>query len=283
MNQRAIEPGRQLHAHLCLTGLGYDTKLATKLVNLYSVCGSLSNAHRLFDRIPKSNLFLWNVLIRGYAWNGPYEVAISLYYNIIDYGLVPDNFTFPFVLKACSALSAIDVGRDIHEHAIRTGWEMDVFVGAALIDMYAKCGCVGDSRQVFDKIHVRDVVLWNSMLAAYSQNGCAEECLSLCGEMALAGVRPTVATLVIAISSTANIAALPQGRELHGFSWRHGFEIQDNVKTALVDMYAKSGSVKVARNLFERLTEKRIVSWNAIIAGVCESVKCDNHTDGDQR
>ncbi|KAL6996466.1 hypothetical protein U1Q18_006598 [Sarracenia purpurea var. burkii] len=225
--RRAIEPGRQLHALLFLSGIGYDTNLATKLVNLYCACDCLSNARLLFDRIPKNNIFLWNVLIRGYAWNGPFEVAIGLFYRMLDYGIVPDNFTFPFVLKACSTLSVIDAGRDIHEHAIRTRWETDVFVGAALIDMYAKCGCVGDSRRVFDKIQVRDVVLWNSMLAAYSQNGCPEECLSLCGEMALTGMRPTVATLVTAISSAADIAALPQGRELHGFSWRRGFEIQD--------------------------------------------------------
>ncbi|XP_052183174.1 pentatricopeptide repeat-containing protein At4g21065-like [Diospyros lotus] len=265
--RRAIDPGRQLHAQLCLTGLGYNTSLATKLINLYCVCDSLSDARHLFDRIPKDNIFLWNVLIRGYAWNGPYEVAISLYYQMLDYGIIPDNFTFPFVLKACSALSAIGVGRDIHDNVIRTGWEMDVFVGAALIDMYAKCGCVGDSRRVFDRILDRDVVLWNSMLAAYSQNGCPEDCLLLCGEMASVGVRPTVATLVTAISASADIAALPQGRELHGYSWRHGFEIQDKVKTAFVDMYAKSGSLKVARTLFERLVEKRIVSWNAMITG----------------
>lgn len=265
--QRAIEPGKQLHAHLYLTGRGFDTKLATKLVNLYCVCDRLSSAHQLFDKIPKDNIFLWNVFIRGYAWNGPYEVAISLYFRMVDYGIVPDNFTFPFVLKACSALSAINVGRDIHEHVIRTRWENDVFVGAALIDMYAKCGCVGDSRRVFDKIEVKDVVLWNSMLAAYSQNSCADDCLSLCGEMAYAGVRPTVATLVTSISASADIAALPQGRELHGYSWRHGFEIQDKVKTALVDMYAKSGYVKVARALFDRLIGKRIVSWNAMVNG----------------
>ncbi|CAK9174588.1 unnamed protein product [Ilex paraguariensis] len=265
--RKAVEPGRQLHAHLCLTGLGYSLNLATKLVNLYCVCDFVSNAHLLFDRIPKDNIFLWNVLIRGYAWNGPYEAAVSLYYQMIDYGHVPDNFTFPFVLKACSALSAIDMGRDIHEQVIRTGWERDVFVGAALIDMYAKCGCVGNSRQVFDKIIDRDVVLWNSMLAAYSQNGNPEECLSLCGEMVYAGLRPTEATLVTAISASADIAALPPGRELHGFSWRQGFQSQDKVKTALVDMYAKSGSVNVARNLFERLVEKRVVSWNAMITG----------------
>ena len=248
-------------------GLGFDLFLATKLVNFYSVCDSLRNAHLLFDRIPKSNLFLWNVLIRGYAWNGPYEAAISLYHQMLEYGLAPDNFTFPFVLKACSALSAIEEGRNIHEHVIRTGWETDVFVGAALIDMYAKCGCVRSAREVFDKIEERDAVLWNSMLAAYSQNGHPDESLALCSEMALAGLRPTEATLVTVISASADIAALPQGKELHGFSWKHGFESNDKVKTALVDMYAKCGSVKVARNLFEQLKEKRVVSWNAIITG----------------
>ncbi|XP_055828531.1 pentatricopeptide repeat-containing protein CRR2, chloroplastic-like [Solanum dulcamara] len=265
--RKAIEPGKQLHGHLCLTGLGYNINLATKLVNLYCVCDKLTNAHHLFDRIPKGNIFLWNVLIRGYAWNGPYQAAISLYYQMLDYGHVPDNFTFPFILKACSALSAIDVGKDIHEHAKRTKWDKDVFVGAALIDMYAKCGCVGRSREVFDNVPERDVVVWNSMLAAYSQNGHPEDCLSLCGAMACGGVRPTEATLVTAISASADVAGLRQGRELHGYSWRQGFDSLDKVKTALVDMYAKSGSVKVAGVLFEGLQEKRVVSWNAMITG----------------
>lgn len=113
---------------------------------------------------------------------------------------------------------------------------------------------------MFDKIEVRDAVLWNSMLAAYSQNGHPDESLALCSEMALTGLRPTEATLVTVISASADSAALPQGRELHGISWRYGFESNDKVKTALVDMYAKSGSVKIARNLFECLKEKRVIS-----------------------
>ncbi|XP_047311778.1 pentatricopeptide repeat-containing protein At4g21065-like [Impatiens glandulifera] len=265
--RRAIDPGKQVHAHMLITGRGYNIDLATKLVNLYCVCGYLSDAHHLFDKNPKKNIFLWNVLIRGYAWNGPYNVAISLYYQMIDYGLKPDNFTFPFVLKACSGLSNVEVGRDVHENVVRTGCQNDIYVGAALIDMYAKCSCTSDARRVFDNIRVRDVVLWNSMLAAYSQNSCPEECLSLCGEMATFGLRPTVATLITAISASADSAALTQGRELHGFSWRQGFHFQDKVKTALVDMYAKSGSVKIARVLFDRLMEKRTVSWNAMITG----------------
>ncbi|XP_057458840.1 pentatricopeptide repeat-containing protein At4g21065-like [Lotus japonicus] len=264
---KALRPGKQIHAQLCHLGIAQNENLATKLVHVYSVCNSLRDAHHLFDKISKRNLFLWNVLIRGYAWNGPHEAAISLYHQMFDYGLKPDNFTLPFVLKACSALSAIGEGRGIHEYVRRSGWESDVFVGAALVDMYAKCGCVVDARHVFNKIAERDAVLWNSMLAAYAQNGHPDEALSLGREMAATGVRPTEATLVTVVSSSADIACLPHGKEIHGVGWRHGFESNDKVRTALLDMYAKCGHVRVARILFERLREKRVVSWNAIITG----------------
>ena len=161
----------------------------------------------------------------------------------------------------------MEEGKKIHEHVIGAGLETNVFVGAALIDMYAKCGCVVSAQQVFDKMVERDVVCWNSMLAAYSQNGQPDDCLALCREMAYAGVNPTEGTLVISISASADSVLLPQGKELHGYSWRHGFGLNDRVKTALVDMYAKSGSVNVARSLFGLLKEKRVVSWNAMIAG----------------
>lgn len=266
--RKAVEPGKQIHAHLCINGvLLRNLNLATQIVNLYVVCNSLSYAHQLFDRIPKSNIFLWNILIRAYAWNGPYEAAISLYHQLLHHGLHPDNFTLPCVLKACSSLSDINVGREIHDQVRRTGSETDVFVGAALIDMYAKCGCVNDARKVFDKITDRDVVLWNSILSAYSQNGHPQECLKLCSEMALHDFRPTEATLVTAISASADSTAAIQGRELHGYSWRHGFEFNDKVKTSLVDMYAKCGNLIAARLLFEDLVDKRLVSWNAMISG----------------
>ncbi|GFZ04171.1 golgin Putative 5 [Actinidia rufa] len=235
-----LEPGRQLHAHLCLTGLGYDTKLATKLVNLYSVCDSLSNAHHLLDRIPNTNLFLWNVLIRGYAWSGPCEVAISLYYKMIDYGIIPDNFTFPFVLKACSALSAIDVGKDIHEHAIRTGWwEMDVFVGAALIDMYAKC------------VGVLAILAKCSIKFKLEMLSSGTLCLRLIRKMG-------------ALRSAYHCV----GTELHGFSWRHGFEIQDKLKTALDDMYAKSvhGHTYEALDLFKQMIQEELERVGGLMA-----------------
>ena len=92
--------------------------------DLYGICNSLANAHILFDRISTRNLFLWN---------GPYEVAISLFHQNQIYVLLPDNLP-SHCSQACSALSAMEEGKKIHKDVLRTGLETDVFVGAALID-----------------------------------------------------------------------------------------------------------------------------------------------------
>lgn len=104
-------------------------------------------------------------------------------------------------------------------------------------------------------------------------NGKQDESLALCSKMVLAGLKPTEATLV------TDIAGLPQGRELHGFAWRWRFESNDKVKTTLLDMYVKCGSVNAAQNLFEQLSEKRIVSWNAMIAGYAMHGHCNEALD----
>ncbi|CAN6194981.1 unnamed protein product [Urochloa humidicola] len=267
---RAVRPGRQLHARLLVSGLSLDPALTTRLVDLYASCGHVSHARRLFDGMPqKRNVFLWNVLIRAYARDEPREASVEMYRAMLAYdgGVEPDNFTYPPVLKACAALLDLAVGREVHQRVARTRWAADVFVRAGLVDMYAKCGCVDEARAVFDGTATRDAVVWNSMIAAYGQNGCPAEALALCRDMAAEGVAPTIATLISAISAAAYAAALPRGRELHGYGWRRGFGLQDKLKTSLLDMYAKSGLVKVACVLFEQLVHKDLISWNSMICG----------------
>jgi pentatricopeptide repeat protein len=264
---RALRPGRQLHARLLVSGLGLDAALATRLVDLYASCGHVPDARLLFDGMPQRNVFVWNVLIQKYARDGPREEAIGMYRAMLERSMEPDNFTYPPVLKACAALLDLGAGQEVHDRISCTRWATDVFVRAGLIDMYAKCGCVDEARAVFEGSAVRDAVVWNSVIAACGQNGRPTEALTLCRDMAAQGIGPTIATLVSTISAAADAAALPRGRELHGYGWRRGFGLQDKLKTSLLDMYAKSGSVRVARVLFDQLMHRELISWNAMICG----------------
>eukprot|EP01018_Ginkgo_biloba_P030303 Gb_38441 [translate_table: standard] len=270
-NTRALSEGKQVHAHVLIAGFDQDVFLGTKLVNLYAICGRLGNARQIFDNIRKRNIFLWNAMIRGYATNGVSGEALSLYYQMQRAGVYPDNFTFPFVLKACANLSALEEGKEIHYHLRRNGLESDVFVGTALIDMYTKCGSIENARHVFDEMSQRNVVLWTAMIAGYVQNGHANEALALFYQMQLVDVIPDSVTMASVLPACALLAALQQGKQIHNCIIRSGFHPDVSVGTALVDMYAKCGSIENAWHVFDKICRRDIVSWNAMIAGYAQN------------
>ncbi|KAH9304428.1 hypothetical protein KI387_008832 [Taxus chinensis] len=272
-NPKALAPGKQVHAHILLTGVHHNTFLRFKLLNMYVMCDSLEDARKLFDKIPKSNhdAFLWNVIIRGYATNGFSEEAVGIFYQMQLAGIQPDNFTFPFVLKACAGVSALQKGMEIHDYVIKRGFEPDVYVGNGLIALYAKCGSVEDAWQVFDQMPERDVVSWNSMIAGYVQNRCCDEALELFDQMELAGPKPNSITVVSILPACADLEALQEGKNIHDYVTRNGLDSQVSVENALIDMYAKCGVVELARQVFDKMSERNIISWNSMIAGCTQA------------
>eukprot|EP01018_Ginkgo_biloba_P029665 Gb_20774 [translate_table: standard] len=261
----------QIHAHMLITGLYHDVYWGTKLVKVYSKYGSLSNARLVLDKIQNRNVFLWNAIIRGYASNGFCEATLALYCQMQQEGIQPDEYTFPFVLKACAGLSALEEGKKIHHNIVRSGFRVDIFVATALIDMYAKCGSIDDARKVFDKMSTRDVVSWSAMIAGYAHNGRASEALTLFHQMQLEDMKPNSVTFACVLPACAQLGAMQQGKLIHDYIIRSGFESDVIVGTALIDMYAKCGSLEIARKLFDKMSERNVVSWSAMIAGYAQN------------
>lgn len=146
----------------------------------------MNYARLVFENSPKRDCVLWNVPIRGYAMNGPCEEALLLYSQMRQKGIQPDELILPFILK----------GMKVHHFIIRAGLDCDLFVGNALLALYAKCGSIENARQVFNKMCERDLVSWNSMIVGYSQNGHAYEALTLFHQMLLEEVVPGPVTMV---------------------------------------------------------------------------------------
>eukprot|EP01018_Ginkgo_biloba_P037423 Gb_09406 [translate_table: standard] len=262
-----IKTLEQLHAHILITGLSQTATLGSKLVNMYAKCGRLENARLVFDKLHDRNVFIWNAIIGGYAGSNPCKEAVTLYYQMRQTSIQPDKFTFSSVLKACASLSALQEGKEIHYHIVKTGFESDVFVGSALIHMYSKCGSTLYARKVFDKIPRRDVVLWNAMIAGYTHNRDASEALTLLSEMQSTDVKPNSITMLSVLSACAYLGALHQGDSIHGFIIKNGFESSIFVGTALIDMYVRCGNIENARRVFDKISKTDVVSWNAMIAG----------------
>ena len=217
-------------------------------------------------------------------------------------GVEPNNITLITLLSGCAHYPShsISFGGALHAHARKLGCMdvNDVMVGTALIDMYAKCGRVGSARLVFDQMGVRNLVTWNTMIDGYMKNGdtegalnlfdempvknaiswtaliggfvkrdCHEQALGCFREMQLAGVVPDFVTVIAVLAACANLGTLGIGLWVHRLVVKQG--LWDNVKVAnsLIDMYARCGCIEFARQVFESMLQRTLVSWNSIIVG----------------
>lgn len=277
IQSKSLSQGKIIHQHIIKTNSHVnDFAILDKLARFYAICKQTEHARRVFDQIPKPSVFLWNMMIRAYAWNGPFQKAIDLYHHMLQLGVTPTNFTFPFVLKACSALQAIHVGTEIHEHAHKLGLDMDIYVSTALLDMYAKCGDLVEAQTLFNSMSHRDIVAWNAMIAGFSLHALHNETMQLLVQMQQAGISPNSSTIVSVLPTVGQANALRQGKAMHAYSVRKILCDNVVVGTGLLDMYAKCHHLSYARKIFNMINQKNEISWSAMIGGY---VICDSMTD----
>eukprot|EP00249_Psilotum_nudum_P006610 c19926_g5_i1 orf=193-882(-) len=180
--------------------------------------------------------------------------------------VAPDKFTFVSILSACGSLEALLEGRCLHSLIICRGFQLDIPLGNALINMYAKCGCVEDARRVFNTMPERNVVSWSTIISAYAQNGQGKEVLLLYQQIQLGGVIPDKFTFAGVLSACASQADLAQGKSMHTHIISTGFEPDVVMGTAIVNMYSKCGSLGEAQRIFDGISERDEVLWSAVIA-----------------
>ncbi|XP_066386561.1 pentatricopeptide repeat-containing protein At3g16610-like [Miscanthus floridulus] len=242
--------------------------------------GQLALARQVFDRIPAPDARVYNALIRAYSWRGPFHAAIDLYRSMLYFRVPPNKYTFPFVLKACSALADLRAGRTIHAHAAAAGLHTDLFVSTALIDLYIRCARFGPAANVFAKMPTRDVVAWNAMLAGYANHGMYHHAIAHLLDMQdRGGLRPNASTLVSLLPLLAQHGALFQGTRVHAYCLRaylNQNEEQVLIGTALLDMYAKCKHLVYACRVFHGMPIRNEVTWSALIGGF---VLCDRMTE----
>ncbi|KAM0045544.1 putative tetratricopeptide-like helical domain superfamily, DYW domain-containing protein [Helianthus debilis subsp. tardiflorus] len=277
VKSRSLPNAKTIHQHFLKNNTIYSSVILDKLTRVYISFHKLEHARQVFDEMPdterKNNVLLWNQLIRAYAWEGPFDHAIELYVQMLQSGVTPNKYTYPFALKACSAVRDVELGKMIHERVKSELLDDDVYVCTALVDFYAKCGLLGDARQVFDKMSKRDVVAWNAMIAGSSLHGLYNETIGLVKEMQEVGLRPNSSTVVAILPAIGEACELKLGKAVHAFCLRRRYDGDVVVGTGLLDMYAKCECVDYTRRVFDLINVKNEVTWSAMIAAC---VACDS-------
>lgn len=257
---------KQLHAQIIFHSLTNENLTLGKLICFCAVAntGDLRYAQLIFDRVIEPNKFMYNSLIRGYSNSDDPVKSILLYQKMIGLGLSPNEFTLPFVLKACAGKSAYWDAVVVHGQSIKLGFGSQVCVQNALINVYVVCGLFQCARKVFDAISERTLVSWNSMIGGYSRMGCCKEAFLLFQQMRELQLEPDKFTLVNLLSACSHGCDLDLGRYVHLYIEVTGIEIDHIVRNALLDMYVKCGNLQFAQTIFDRMSDKNVVSWTSI-------------------
>ncbi|KAM7270324.1 hypothetical protein ACFE04_029538 [Oxalis oulophora] len=266
-NLKFIEGGKQIHAYVLRRDIEVDISVINVLVDLYTKCGRVKAARKLFDLIEAKNIISWTTMISGYMQNSFDKEAIELYCEMNRLCLKPDSFACSSVLTACSSLQALEQGKQIHAYTIKANLSSDDFVRNSLIDMYAKSDSLIDARRTFDSMTDHNVILYNAMIEGYARQEKLFEAFDLVNTMRLRSFKPNQLTFVSLLGVSAALFALKLSQQIHALVFKFGVSLDLFTGSSLIDVYSKCSLIKDARCVFEEMNEKDIVVWNAMFFG----------------
>ncbi|KAH0912680.1 hypothetical protein HID58_036001 [Brassica napus] len=247
----SLEDLRRVLPLVFKNGLSQEHLFQTKLVSLFCRYGSVVEAARVFDAVDDKLDVLYHTMLKGYAKVPDLDKAVSFFVRMRCDDVEPVVYNFTYLLKACGDEAELGVGKEVHGLLVKSGFSLDLFAMTGLENMYAKCRQVHEARKVFDRMPERDLVSWNTMVSGYSQNGLARMALEMVALMCEENLKPSFITVVSVLPAVSALGLIRIGKEIHGYAMRAGFDSLVNVSTALVDMYAKCGSLRTARRLFD--------------------------------
>ncbi|ESQ40773.1 hypothetical protein EUTSA_v10013204mg [Eutrema salsugineum] len=296
---------KRTHALLITLGLSEEEPFASRTLSFsaLSSSGDVVYAYRYLLKLSNPPSFGWNCVIRGLSYSRNPENTIRVYIQMLRKGFSPDHMTYPFLLKSSSRLLNRKIGGSLHTCVFKTGFEWDLFICNSLIhmygsfrdnasarklfdempdknlvtwnsilDAYAKCGDVVSARQVFDGMTKRDVVSWSSMVDGYVKSGEYNEALEIFDQMMLMGSsKANEVTMVSVLCACAHLGALNRGKAVHCYILDKQLPLTVMLRTSLIDMYAKCGSIGDAWGVFcgaASVEETDVLMWNAMIGGL---------------
>ncbi|KAJ0017151.1 hypothetical protein Pint_11373 [Pistacia integerrima] len=270
---------KQVHAQFIVNKISTNASLGAKILGFYVLCGSFIDAINMFYSLELRTSLPWNRMIRVFVQMGWFDFALLFYFKMLSFGVVPDNHTFPSVIKACGALDDVRLGRMVHETIRELGFEFDVFVGSSLVKFYAEKGCIDDARCLFDEMSERDCVLWNVMLNGYVKCGELDNAMKVFKEMRRSTIKPNSVTFACVLSVCAAERMIAFGMQLHGVVVSCGLEFDSPVANTLLAMYSKCELLCNVRKLFELMPRIDLVTWNGMIAGHVQNGFMDEALD----
>lgn len=306
---KGVFEGKTVHAQIIKNGIEPNTHICSSLISMYSSAGNMVSAKQVLDEFSEHNNDIcpfnsmitgymneglveeamdifdtmgnkdtasWSAMLSGYVKNGMHENALGTFQEMMSYNVPLNESSLVCTLSACGELGALDQGRWIHKYIInKREIVMSVNIGTALVDMYAKCGCIEFSYQLFEKMPQRDAVTWGVIISSFATHGQAKKCFQLFDEMIESGVEPNGVIFVAILSACSHAGLVEKGCQYFN-QMVHQFGIRPSIEHfgCMVDLLGRAGRLAEAEQLILSMPEEP----NSVILGALFNA-CRIHND----
>ncbi|WOL05952.1 hypothetical protein Cni_G14683 [Canna indica] len=302
-DMESVAIGSQIHGYVIKAGLEVNSSVLSALVDSYGKCGRTEEMVRVFDEVGSVDVGSCNALIAGLSrnsraddalkafkefkaqgielnvvsWtstvaccsqNGKDMEALELFREMQAAGVDPNAVTIPCLLPACGNIAALMQGKSAHCFSLRKGILMDVYVGSALVDMYAKCGRIKDARAIFDTMKTRNVVSWNAMIAGYAMHGKAKDAIDLFLSMKRNMQKPDSITFISLLSACSQAGLTEEGeRYFIELQQEHSIIARVEHYACMVSLLGRAGRLNEAYDLIRKMqVEPDGCVWGALLS-----------------
>ncbi|KAL5178252.1 Pentatricopeptide repeat-containing protein, chloroplastic [Glycine soja] len=242
----------------------------TRIMDLFSKNCNFKEALRFFYDASSNNVACWDAIISLAVKSGERWVALNLFRGMCHASLMPDSYTFPSNLTACCVLKELHIGRGVHGWAIKCG-ATDVFVETAIVDLYAKFGCMSEAFRQSSQMQVHNVVSWTAIISGFVQEDDIIFALKLFKNMRAIGQEINSYTMTSVLSACAKPGMIKEaGKEIHGYAFQLGIGTDTVVGGALVNMYTKCGNLNLASTVFDMLPQKDVFACSSLVLGYAQ-------------
>ncbi|KAA8527618.1 hypothetical protein F0562_034987 [Nyssa sinensis] len=291
--------GKVIHEFITEKNMLVDPHLQSTLVSMYASCGSMDMAQNLFDKLAPKNvvastamvsgysklrqvesarlifnqmavkdLVCWSAMISGYAESDWPQEALKLFHEMQVSGIKPDQVTMLSVVSACAHLGALDQAKWIHMYVDNNGFGEALPVNNALVDMYAKCGSLERARDVFNRMHKKNVISWTSMISSFATHGDASNALKLFHQMKTENIKPNWVTFVGVLYACSHAGLVEEGQKIFA-SMVNEYNIMPKHEHygCMVDLFGRANLLREALEVVEKMPlAPNVVIWGSLMA-----------------
>ncbi|XP_024462782.1 pentatricopeptide repeat-containing protein At2g22410, mitochondrial isoform X2 [Populus trichocarpa] len=293
----SLKLGREIHRYIEESGLNLKISLVNALMDMYVKCGDLEAGKVLFDNMRKKTVVSWTTMIVGYAKNGLLDMAGKLFHDMPEKNVVawnamigscvqanlsfealelfremqlsnmkPDKVTMLHCLSACSQLGALDTGMWTHNYIKKHNLSLDVALGTALIDMYAKCGNMTKALQVFNEMPRRNSLTWTAIIGGLALYGNVNDAIFYFSKMIDSGLMPDEITFLGVLTACCHGGLVEEGRKYFDqMKSRFNLSPQPKHYSCMVNLLGRAGLLEEAEELIKTMPmEADAMVWGAL-------------------